>query len=284
MKALTIMVFLVLATGMMALSAVSAATNDSTSVVTVQNTSNVSLTEISTADNSSQAPAITETTTNTTPVPALVSVAPVQTIDQEAEASLDTNESVSGMRIFWKQVGLWFTWNQEKKAQAELDLARLRLIQARNAANNNNTVAMEKALAAHDKIMTSVQAIIDRLQARNFSFNGTGLDRAIQVHEIRIEKINSMLANANLSAEQAAKVEARLSQVQNVTAHLQNVESRIEAKVAEIRSNIEAENKTINETVREGESRTISRGEWRPIIPENPTPTPANNSNASGAQ
>jgi len=144
----------------------------------------------------------------------------------ETEEELGLNESVSEGKIFWKQLGLWFTFNQEKKARIELEIARLRLIQAKIAAKNNDTEALEKALEAHERIMNRVQ---ERLKAIEYVTNKNvsapvarlvALETAIAVHERRIEFLNNLLATANLTQAQRERIETRLSHVENVTAKL----------------------------------------------------------------
>lgn len=146
------------------------------------------------------------------------------------EAELEMNESASTGDVVGQQFRVWFTFNQEKKAEAELQLAKLRLIQARIAAKNNNTDAMERAMDAHDRIMQRVQDRMGRLDGSS-DLNGlndsavklTGLQRAIQVHELRVEYLQNVLNNSNLSEQQREKVELRLEKAQNNTAHLVQV-------------------------------------------------------------
>jgi chromosome segregation ATPase len=163
----------------------------------------------------------------------------------DAESDLDESEDISTVGMGMKQVGIWFTFNQEKKAQKELQLAKLQLIRAKIAARNNNTVAMEKALEAHDRLIERVQARVDRISKSNAGGNLTGLDRAIAVHEARIAKLNAILQNENLTDAQKAKLEARLTHVENVTAKLRSIEGKIDEKLQNLESRLEAvKNKT----------------------------------------
>lgn len=178
--------------------------------------------------------------------PVLISANPntTQTVS-DAESDLNVSEDVSSWRMGWKQVGLWFTFNQEKKAQKELELAKLQLIRAKIAAKNNNTVAMEKALEAHDRLIEKVQARVDRISKSNAGGNLTGLDRAIAVHEARIEKLNGILENGNLTETQKTKLGQRLAHIENVTAKLHTIESKVDEQVQRLDSRLEAvKNKT----------------------------------------
>lgn len=168
------------------------------------------------------------------------------TVDQITtdEINDELNESVGAGTVLGEKVKLWFTFNQEKKAQIELKIARLELIRARIAAQNNNTVAMEKALEAHNRLLEKVQARIEKLDGKatkqgvkDSVTKLVGLERAIQVHEARIAKLNEILANENLTEEQIAKVQARLDQAVNNTAHLKDVQA---AKVDKLKTRLMA--------------------------------------------
>lgn len=149
----------------------------------------------------------------------------------------DFNETSSG-RIGWEQLKIWLTFNQEKKAEMELKLADMRLNQARHAAKNNNTEAMEKAMEAHDRIIQRIQDRVQRMESSNDE-NSTkekigglyGLKNAIETHENRIAKLNAILQNENLTEQQRKVVEMRLEKAQNNTAHLQEVQADKEDKL-----------------------------------------------------
>ena len=152
-----------------------------------------------------------------------------QTVDQETANDIndELNESVSVVDTTMARIGIWFTFNQEKKAEKELKLAKLELIKAKVAALNNNTKAMEKALEAHERIIARVQERINAMNGaatengiKNSVSKLVGLERAIEVHEARIAKLNEILAGANLTDEQIAKIQARLEKAVNSTAHL----------------------------------------------------------------
>lgn len=170
-------------------------------------------------------------------------------INTESE-DIETTETVSQGEIVKKQIGLWFTFNQEKIAEKQLELAKLRLIQARIAAKNNNTEAMEKALEAHERILTKFQERMEKVKAKNVSAEKlTGLERAIQVHEARITKMETILANAELTDAQRTRIEAKIAHAENVTSHLRNVEAKIEEKPI-VYANIIEEAKAKNTTVK----------------------------------
>jgi len=155
-----------------------------------------------------------------------------------AEINDNLDESVSGLRIGWERVKLGLTFNNEKKAMQELKIARLRLIQARIAAKNNNTEAMQNALEAHNRIMERVKDRVNAIDGASDS-EGTriaaaklvGLERAIEVHEARISKLNEILASENLTEEQRAKLEEKIAKAEDNTAKLRELEAEKKDKL-----------------------------------------------------
>lgn len=192
------------------------------------------------------------------------------TIDPSVNDSLkeiddDLNKNVTGFDIFKEKLAFWLTLNQEKKAQRELKLARLELIRARNFAKNNNSIAMEQALEQHDILIQKIQARIDSINSRSSaeaikdSFTKlVGLERAIEVHQAKIERVNELLSSdLNLSEEQIQKIQARLSKSQNNTAHLIEIE---EQKKDKIRTKLMAV-AGINETEADSEIKNLENAQ-----------------------
>ena len=142
---------------------------------------------------------------------------------------------VSSGKIFWKEVGLWFTFNQEKKMEKEMELAQLRLQQAEYASQNNRTKAAEKALDSYNRLMEKANKRSELIKSKEIADSNVlqlaAMDQAILVHQERIEKISNILATANLTDEQRANLEERLSKAQNSTLHLQEVQASKEDKI-----------------------------------------------------
>jgi len=163
--------------------------------------------------------------------------------DQTAVADVNDNlnESVSAGSLFMERVKLWFTFNAEKKVEQELKIARLELVIANHASKNNNSDAMEKAIDAHDKLIAKMQEQMASIREKAAKLNKTdekltALDRAIEVHGLIVAKLQNILANANLTANQTAKIEARLEKSLNNTEHLKEVQS---AKIEKINEKIQ---------------------------------------------
>jgi len=143
------------------------------------------------------------------------------------EASDVLNGTASAWKIGWQRAKIALTFNQEKKAMEELKLADLRLIQARIAAKNGNEKAMANALEAHDRIIEKVQARVAKMDGakdeagiKASAEKLTGLARAIEVHQQRIEILKQKLASANLTEDQKARLENKIAKVENNTQKL----------------------------------------------------------------
>lgn len=190
-------------------------------------------------------------------------------ISAPVDVELDNvSETEATGNLFWKKLDIWFTFNQEKKAEKELKLAELQLVRARVAARNNNTRAMENALEAHKQLIERVQERISKIENGNASQKLVGLDRAIQVHQARIARFNAQLNNSNLSAEQIEKLQEKIEQVQENTDHLREVaqekRDRIEQRamnLSEERSREKDMNRTRNEIQDELENQTEEENE-----------------------
>lgn len=157
------------------------------------------------------------------------------------ECGLNPTTNVTNIdsgKIFWKQAGLWFTFNQERKVEKEMNLAQLRLQQAEYATLNNNTKVAEKAMNSYNKLMERVnkrnQKIEEREEKQSLNESVSKLaamDKAILAHETSIVRISDKLAIANLTEEEKTILEARLAKAQNSTAHLKEVQARKEERI-----------------------------------------------------
>jgi len=157
-------------------------------------------------------------------------------LSEEIDAEFE--QDVGSWQVNQERIKNWFTFNQEKKAERELKIAQMLLVQARVHARNNNTQAMENALEAHNRIINRVnerfenfKEKVDAKGLREDADKLVGLQRAIEVHEARIEKLGELLENENLSEIQRLAIETRLEQAQNNTAKLAGVQMRKEEAV-----------------------------------------------------
>jgi Leucine-rich repeat (LRR) protein len=173
---------------------------------------------------------------------------------EEIDSSLD--ESVGMFKIAVKKMDIWMTRNQELKIKKELDLAKLRLIQARVAARNNNTNAMEKALESHQKIIEKIEARMNNLELGVGNSDSedveksVGLERAVEVHRLRIERINQLLENENLSENQKTRLQASIENAEKVIERLELIQERNMAQIRErIRNNSELSEEEANQLI-----------------------------------
>lgn len=187
-------------------------------------------------DTSSDAIALYNDTSNL-PDGMVISPAPADSsITEEAED--DLNEDVSSWQINRERIKNWFTFDQEKKAERELQIAKMLLVQAKIHARNNNTQAMEKSLEAHNRLVNRVKERVQNINGRSdekgLRDNAeklVGLERAIEVHEARITRLQTMLENENLTEQQKQVIEAQIERAQNNTADLAQIQLRQQEKV-----------------------------------------------------
>jgi len=144
--------------------------------------------------------------------------------DLSGDAGVTPDSSFYGLKLGWEKAGLWFTFNQEKKAERELALADKRLVEARVMAEKGNAEGFARAQEAHDELVARAQARIDALDQdgnadniRNSARKVVGLQRAIEVHKFRIETLKDIEANANLTDEQRAKFDEVIAKMENKT-------------------------------------------------------------------
>ncbi len=199
-------------------------------------------------DDSSAAIDLYDDTSNL-PEGVVISPAPEST---DTEQSLELDESVSGGKIAWRQFKLWFTFNQERRIEGELELAKLRLIQAKIAAKNGDSEAVEKAIEAHERIMNRIQERMGKLESASDSKGLgdsadklVGLEKAIQVHERRIAYLGKVLDTADLTDAQRAKIETKLAKMEenvgDLTALQERKMEKIKTKLMAVRGLTEEE-------------------------------------------
>jgi hypothetical protein len=200
----------------------------------------------------------------------LISSPPVESNNSIIEEELEMNESVSSGTILGQQLKIWFTFNQESKLEQQMKLARLRLIQANIAAKNNNSIAMEKALEAHERIMNKINESISKLEGKidlkglnNSAVKLIALERAIQVHELRVEHLQYVLSNSNLTDQQREILENKLEKAQNNTNHLveisENKKDNIKTKLMAVGNLTEEQAELIMEQKQEKVEQQIQQ-------------------------
>ena len=160
-------------------------------------------------------------------------ISPASGLDSETVSDINTGiDGTDGAgKMLGQRLGLLFTFDKEKKAEKELKLARLELIRARIAVEHNDTKALEKALENHERWMQRVEARVNitsddpTREGINKSLNNlVGLERAIDVHEFHIARLNLLINESNLTEEQIAQVQEKINQIEDSIAHLNDVQ------------------------------------------------------------
>jgi len=181
-------------------------------------------------------------------------ISPVSGLDVATISDIDNgiNGADGAGKMFGQRLGLLFTFNKEKKAEKELKLARLELIRARIATEHNDSKALEHALANHNRWIEKFELRMNDTsdkptrQGINKSLNHlVGLERAVEVHEFHIVRLNLLINESNLTEEQIAKVQEKINQIEENIAHLKDVQ---EAKKDKLKTKLMAvSNMTENE-------------------------------------
>lgn len=161
-----------------------------------------------------------------------------------------------GWKLGWEKFKLMFTFNQEKKAEKELQLANLRLIEARAMAEKNNTKGLERAQEEYSRLIKQANSRIKNIN-ESLSENKikdsikslNGLERAIAIQSYKIDILKNILADENLTASQVSSLAEIISRMENQTDSAKNLledkKSRIEKRLKSV------SNKTDNEINRE---------------------------------
>jgi len=149
------------------------------------------------------------------------------------ESELGLTEDVSGGKIIMTQVRLWFTFNQEDKISGEINLARLRLIQAKIAAKNGDSKAVENAITSHETNMERVKEKMNDLGSsentqdlNKYAAKLVRLENVVSAHEKRINYIGEVIETSNLSESQKVQVMAQVQSMEKNMGELKNLQER----------------------------------------------------------
>lgn len=183
---------------------------------------------------------------------AVTASADAETTEMSADPGTTPDSAIYGLKSGWEKVKLAFTFNQEKKAQKELELAKLKLLELRKMAEKGNLKAMERAQIRHDALVESAQARLAAIQedtteakAKLAATKVIGLERALQAHENRIEVLKDILAEKNLTDEARAAIETAVERMENKTAamdqKLEDKKDKIQIRLRAITEKNESE-------------------------------------------
>ncbi|MCX8159063.1 MAG: DUF5667 domain-containing protein [Candidatus Pacearchaeota archaeon] len=171
-----------------------------------------------------------------------------------AEPGITPDSAFYGLKLGWEKLGVAFTFNQEKKAQKELALAKKRLMEMRKMAEKGNVKAMERAQQKHDALIENAQARLALIQedttetkAKLAAEKVIGIERALKAHQNRIEVLQDILAEKNLSDEARTAIESAIERMENRTKVMeQKLEERKERVKTRLRAITEKSEQEIN--------------------------------------
>ena len=162
-----------------------------------------------------------------------LAIAQAAEVDLQGDPGITPDSAMYGLKLGWEKIQLGLTFNQEKKAEKELKFAQKRLLEAKEMAEKGDLKAMEKAEKEHDKLIEKAKERVSKMDGdgREKSINDSmtklvGLQRAIELHEYRIEVLKDLLSEKNMTDEQRAKFEALVDKMQNNTAKLMDLEEK----------------------------------------------------------
>jgi hypothetical protein len=207
-------------------------------------------------------------------------IVPFTSADINSDSELGLTEDVSGGKIAMKQFKLWFTFNQENKIMGEIELAKMRLIQAKIAARNGDSKAIENALMAHEtsmeRVINKMGQIVDTSDVEKSTESAAKLIRlenAIQVHERRIDYIVNVLETSDLSEMQRSQIESRIQKINTTIVRLNTIQ---ESQQNQLQIRVMA-----MQNVSEEESKRIVYGETENTV-ESEKDSESNNVNNAG--
>ncbi|HOW36635.1 MAG TPA: hypothetical protein PLK34_00055 [Candidatus Pacearchaeota archaeon] len=146
----------------------------------------------------------------------------------------ETNETVTPAQLRRARWQIWFTFNKERKAERQLQLAEMELIRARMAALKNDSKTLQQALKNHEDLLEKVRNVVQNRREKNTEegINQTatwltGIDRAIEVHENKIARLNFLiLEGTNLTEEQISLIQEKINKTEANIEHLKEVQTQ----------------------------------------------------------
>jgi len=147
---------------------------------------------------------------------------------QETEINPDEN-----VNLGWEKFKLFFTFNQEKKAEKEMQLADAMLAKAQKMAEKGNLQAMESAQKEYEKLTIRAQERIQKLEGKNSesSVKTTArIENQIELHNMRLAQLKESLIATNLTDEERVRVENAIERISNRSEKLEETVKRVNEK------------------------------------------------------
>lgn len=178
-------------------------------------------------------------------------------VNFEGKAGMTPDSPWYGFKTFGEKMRLAFTFKQEAKAKTEIELAELRLLEAKAMFMKGNVEAFKKAQEKHDELIVKAKERISKIEedgdSEKIRMNAgklVGLERAIEVHNYKIDKLKEIISSGNLSEEQIAKFEEKISMMQNKTEDMRDkIDDRKEKMKTKLRAITEKSESEIDDEI-----------------------------------
>lgn len=171
----------------------------------------------------------TNPATDTTTIPATLTDSSTTTTSAPTESA--EKEPVFG--VWGLRMRALLATDSEKKAEIELKIAEWYSRKAEQAAKNGNVEAASKNLDKYNKMMEKIQARVQKMDGakneagiKKSAEKLVGLERAIEVHQQRIDAFKQKLASGNLTPEQKTRLEEKLAKMETNTQKLTDLQAK----------------------------------------------------------
>jgi hypothetical protein len=143
-----------------------------------------------------------------------------------------------GLKTFGERLALGLTFNKEKRAQKELDIAQKRLLEMKKMIAKNKLQQAERLQAAYEERIQKASDLLAQIKENgNQATIVAGakslalLQGKVQNHEMAIEALKNVLAEKNLTDEQKAKLESVLERMENKTDDMKDKAEQRQEKI-----------------------------------------------------
>jgi len=163
---------------------------------------------------------------------AIMLVSPLVLAEENQTSEKDVN-------LFWEKLKIMLTFNQEKKAQMELNLADAMLSKAEKMAEKGNMEAMESAQKEFEKLTAKAEIRIEKmadLNGKNEQIEKNvgkiaEFENTISNQEDKIVRLNNILLDSNLSNEKKERISLMIAKTGNKTEKIREILSQKEEKM-----------------------------------------------------
>src|SRR3989344_3116281 len=168
-----------------------------------------------------------------------------------------------GLKIALEKIRLGLTFNRARKAELALQLAELRVKEARLMAAGNKLEALQRAKDEHRKYIELSEKHIERINNKNALKDETKLEIKLKEQKNQVDELESLILvkAKNLSPEQRDKL---LALIEEFRASNQNVELKLVNKKDIIKTRLRARGTSeqeIDDEIKEGNKTEETKGD-----------------------